>query len=251
MKKLMTIKFWALGLSLIIGTAGCSMSGKKLNDYPTQELDRPYTLPDGIKSYEIWTFTGISGQTGAVGIYPFIWQQSLSDNFTLVWTPLPLGLRYQILRTENHTLGVTGVYLLLGGIGSLDYKFKFSENMGVVLQASYLVFDFPLLYKYESNNYSGGLMIQITDKWSLTPTYTRSKVTVRARFFEWFVSALTLNTINLDTTTDFFTNTYTLRNLISLGRQWDLGLDIGAVTLDGYTSKAALSGSFKFVHYWD
>lgn len=38
-------------------------------------------------------------------LYPLIWEQGIADDWTLVWSPFPLDLRYQIHRSEEQVVG--------------------------------------------------------------------------------------------------------------------------------------------------
>ena len=40
-------------------------------------------------------------------IYPLIWEQSINDNLDLIWSPFPLDLRWQFLRSKRWTGGLT------------------------------------------------------------------------------------------------------------------------------------------------
>ncbi len=119
-------KFVSLLFILILVLAvGCT-SSPNLESYPERQIDRPYTLPDGVATWK----TSVSAQQiddgrgeVTVSAYPLIWEQALSDKWTLEYSPIPLSARYQISKTENNIWGLR----FGSGLG-------YSSFSGVILQ---------------------------------------------------------------------------------------------------------------------
>lgn len=96
---------------LLFLVPACS-SRPELGNYPQREIDRPYTLPDGVTSWSTvasgyYAKDADSSSFGAPIPVPLIWDQSLSDSLDLLWAPIPMGLRYQFLQNEDWRLGGT------------------------------------------------------------------------------------------------------------------------------------------------
>ncbi len=130
---------------------GCT-SSPNLESYPERQIDRPYTLPEGVASWK----TSVSARQiddgrgeVVVSAYPLIWEQALSDKWTLEYSPIPLSARYQISKTENNIWG-----LRFGtGLG-------YSSLYGVILQ--------PQLGLYHR--------ARLTDSWAWESTVNYSRV---------------------------------------------------------------------------
>lgn len=126
-------------------------SSPNLDSYPERQIDRPYTLPDDVATWT--TFVSASqvddgeGQVGA-SVYPFFWEQALSDKWTLEYSPLPLAVRYQIANTERNLWGLR----FGSGIG-------YSSFSGVMLQ--------PQVGVYHRYKMGGSYA------WETTVAYTR------------------------------------------------------------------------------
>jgi len=86
---------------------------KELEKYPVRHIDRPYTLPERLMSWKT-LFTGTTDRTDSKGYspqyqyLPFNWEQGLTDNLTLIWTPLPYQVRWQVYRTPESFFGLYG-----------------------------------------------------------------------------------------------------------------------------------------------
>src|SRR4051812_43675078 len=109
---------------LVATLAGCA-SGPELEKYPRSLIDRPYTLPHGA---DAWLMPGVllvsrdadgtNHFIPPIGI-PLGWKQSLSDDWQLSWSPLPLALSHQISHDDSGYLGagfgVGGYYSSIHG----------------------------------------------------------------------------------------------------------------------------------------
>ena len=178
MKKIIII---SLSLLVLI-TVGCT-SSPNLESYPERHVDRPYTLPDDVATWRTTVnvnrvddgsdYTGLS-------VYPLLWEQALNDKWTLEYSPLPLGVRYQIAKTNWNIWGVragTGIgYSSLSGTIfqpqiSLYHRYK---------MASSYAWESTVLYstvfrsnrdrdQWENTILSTGPMFQLSDNKVLLP----------------------------------------------------------------------------------
>src|SRR5436309_3246080 len=90
-------------VSALTVLSGCA-SGPALEKYPRREMDRPYTLPTGVASWHIPTIFGhIQDDTSSSTILPIpvplIWETALTDDWNLIFFPLPFGFSHQISNT--------------------------------------------------------------------------------------------------------------------------------------------------------
>lgn len=134
-------------ISIVISFSifGCA-AREKLNTYPRRHIDRPFTLPKGINSWNtIISYTHYEDQDNDsesnLFPYPFIWNQPITDNLSLTWSPLPFTLQYQLINTEKYTAGISGgvsgltyssldgwsVYTSISGY----YKLKFNDSTAI------------------------------------------------------------------------------------------------------------------------
>lgn len=190
-----------IALLLIVVLAfffGCA-AREKLDTYPQRHIDRPFTLPKGINSWEtIIYYEQYEDQENHdennFFPYPLIWRQPITDNLNLVWSPLPLSLEYQLINTEKHTAGVSGAFGLgyastkvtstssdssteesstedwyLDVVASGYYKYKFSDSVaiesGLVLKDG---FGYDEKELWEVDFYSGPLF-QVRDNLAIAP----------------------------------------------------------------------------------
>jgi|GEM_PF-2516621 len=111
----------------LVTLAACAAS-PKLADYPRREIDRPLTLPKGLASWSIlgqfsqekYRYPDGTSDTDrrTVGPIPLKWQTSLSDDWNLVWYPIPVAAIYQIRNDASATTGlILGYGLKLGSGG--------------------------------------------------------------------------------------------------------------------------------------
>ncbi len=123
-----------LFLCLVAFLSGCA-SGPELEKYSRSAVDRPYTLPKGVATWQIPVIAGyykddFSSVTIPPIPVPLIWQSSLSDTWTLNWKPIPLSLSHQFSQTEDQVIGTTF------GLDGLGY----SDTNGMVFMPSIEVY---------------------------------------------------------------------------------------------------------------
>lgn len=162
----------------------CAPTGN-LDLYPRRQIDRPFTLPEGIAAWQpSWysdnlTYGNRAKTTSAFN--PAVWTQSLSNDLNLVWFPLPLLLRYQIDRTEWDVYGFSIGFTTLGyssidkwtiGCGVSGYqRHNFNDWLALV---STLSFESVVRTKSKTSDSWGAdlavdPMLQMSDAISLLP----------------------------------------------------------------------------------
>lgn len=119
--------FCVVSISILVACA----TPQRLENYPLSEIDRPYTLPEDVNSWGTY-LTGVFDRsnlksTHGFAIFPFNWEQGLSDRLTLVWSPLPLQVRYQAYRDSVSFLGI--YFNLLGPTYARGYDFNWSPTL--------------------------------------------------------------------------------------------------------------------------
>ena len=169
---------------LLAFTIGCASTGN-LNRYPLRRIDRPYTLPKGVASWEpTWDSNTLKhgdnlSKVSSTNILS--WTQSVSDNLNIMWFPLPLALSYQLRNTDANTLGITfGIsnfgysddeHLTLGLITAGYQKYKFAESLALVNEVSFS----PVIRTEGNRSYSWevqtrtGILIQMGDNFAILP----------------------------------------------------------------------------------
>lgn len=95
-------------------------------------MDRPYALPLDLAFWRPLTVWGLSNQTGTaratdVGVFPLAFELGVSETLTLIFTPLPLQLRWQPLRWDG---GWAGLYFnVLGPLYTRLVDFNWSPKL--------------------------------------------------------------------------------------------------------------------------
>jgi hypothetical protein len=99
-------------LKLAVYAAFCLQAcaaGTELSSYPRRQIDRPYTLPSGVDAWEVNLGGRVAREnvrsTGELQLQPLSWHVPLSDDWMLDLTPLPSGIAYQFVRTDDQLLG--------------------------------------------------------------------------------------------------------------------------------------------------
>jgi hypothetical protein len=169
---------------IAIFSSACVATGN-LDLYPRRQIDRPYTIPQGLATWEPqWHSDSIKSENDSENSSNFsalVWTQSLSDDLNIVWYPLPLFLRYQIKKTDHNVYGVsTGVSTLsyksdnkwTVGIGIYGYQ-RHSLNDWLALVTT-LSFEHVVRTKPDSGNSWGadlsvGPLFQVSDDIAILP----------------------------------------------------------------------------------
>jgi hypothetical protein len=222
-----------------------------LNEYPRAVIDRPFTLPDGVDSWHL----GVSGSygrddfssTGAVGV-PLGWTISLSDDWNLNLSPLPLGISHQFLRTDDQWLGAS----LNLGLGGGSKGLLVAPSLGVAhrirvartLAWSTAVYGRGSRWTDQSAwgwsaTIAGGPLWQVTEKFSLQPLVGVSV----AR------STLLLSGLPLDSTSRIIVP-LGLGATFSAARQWDVDAALAYDGIGYENGYRAFSATVRVVQFW-
>lgn len=174
-----------VSLLLSFSVFGCA-ARQKLDTYPQRHIDRPYTLPKGINYWKTtiyyghWKDNEYDGKDYFVP-NPFYWNQPITDNLNLIWSPLPFALQYQFVNTQKHTFGTSAGISELGYASdgdwsfdlfiSGDYKYKLSDSTAIINK---LTFEESFGFDdYESwgVDFQCGPLFQIRDNLAVTPFF--------------------------------------------------------------------------------
>jgi len=111
----MQIQFRVFIFLLLLSLGACT-AAPKLEDYPLREIDRPFTLPEGLATWstlglyqyeEVDDSFGKTSNETIIPALPLFWRQSLSDDWNLVWAPIPLAAMFQIRNDKKAVTGLT------------------------------------------------------------------------------------------------------------------------------------------------
>ncbi|MCM2281059.1 MAG: autotransporter outer membrane beta-barrel domain-containing protein [Bdellovibrionaceae bacterium] len=155
---------------------------EQLLPFPVRYIDRPFTLPAGL--HELSLLGGVaSAESLGHGIQAlpylteFEYRQPLTNDLTLVWNPLPLGVLYQPKRTETTVTGVSWSvgWQHLGNVGAKPQFISYLRtNMNKASALEMRLNLFMLLpFDKASSLWSGafriGPVFQQSDRLALSP----------------------------------------------------------------------------------
>lgn len=242
-----------MGLCLVflIFITGCASRGTQLEKYPMEHIDRPYTLPKGVYTWEIATLSYLpikSSQSNSSLVHPLIWRSALSDNVSLLFTPLPLGFSYQIWRNDTHRLGATAVYLFYSSSANLSYQYRIGENWAIRTSLDYFKRS-DLFWDDEVKGTSAilGLLYQAGSRLSLEPWVSKSRIT---EFQNRYIFSNYGTNVEV-TQYPYESITYGLSALYAIGRQWDVTMNLSQNYIAKYDHKSSLQLGLRLIHYWD
>ncbi len=155
--------------------------------YPLRYIDRPFTIPKGM--YDLFvslTAANSESTRKEMQLLGYLtelrFRQPITNDFNLLWQPLPLGVHYQPKRSETT---VSGVGWNLGWMfqGNLGYKPEFSSYLRHTLDTKRAIemdlhYYFFLPFKAAPSIWSGsiwsgtfriGPVFQQTDKLAFSP----------------------------------------------------------------------------------
>lgn len=162
---------------------GCAAT-VNLDMYPRRQIDRPYTLPKGLATWEpYWYSESLQSSSGSAKSNNFnalVWSVAPSSNLNIVCYPLPFILRYQIDRTDRNVYGASlGFYTLaysiedrwtIGTAISEYQRHKFNDWLALVTTIS-----FENLYRQRNRGDAWGAelavgpLFQVSDDIALRP----------------------------------------------------------------------------------
>ena len=237
------MKFVYLILLMMFFQIGCASKNKLEEKYPMAEISRPYTLLYGLKS---WNTVLIPVENSAV-VNPLIWETPLSDSFTLMWVPLPLGFKWQWLNDDTHRFGVSALYLLLGITTNLDYRYKAADSWVIDINHNYLDFD-TLLFRVKLSTLSAGPVFQITDRFAVKPYLSTFNGSLSAGFLTQAIVDSIFGDVSSNMTTKFNGTGSGLDLLYAFNYQWNMKMGVAVLNTNNVGSHA--SGSFTLTHIW-
>lgn len=247
------------GLWVVALVLSACASRPELTKYPRTQIERPYTLPQGVSTWKTITpFGFFSDRTGDAFLppipVPLFWQQSLSDNWTLNWTPLPLSVSHQLHYSKDSVWGVT----FGSGLG-------WANSYGFVLAPSLTLYqrqrlgekvawetepDLSAQYHTKGSPWdwslglSTGPRFQLTDTLSLSP---KVGIAVERGYHN------TLSLADVSITPEITTQTtfpLSLHGSWSFHRQWDLNAGYTFYRLGYSNDYSAHVGVLSLIHYW-
>lgn len=250
--KLLLVSFVAAILA-----SGCA-SGPELEKFSRSEIDRPYTLPEGVTSWStVAFFQSAKDKEGSSSVFPvpipLLWQTSLSDNWNLIWAPIPLAVSHQLSYSKDEVVGAT-FGIIPGYASGLGFRISpvlegyYRHRLGTRLaleatpsvSASYYTEQGPWRW------YTGlkvGPLFQVTDTLAF-----RTKVSFNATYGE-----ASLNSVSSSLLPELSTR-FTVPLSASVNwnfhRQWDAGLSYTYSQLGHINDYVSHSGFLSLVHYW-
>ena len=240
-----------LCLIFLIFITGCASRGTQLDKYPMEHIDRPYTLPKGVHTWEIATLSYIpikSSQSNSSLVHPLIWRSALSDNVSLLFTPLPLGLSYQILHNDTHRLGTTVVYLFYSSSASISYQYRLGNNWAIRTGFDYFNrSDLDGNDEEKGTSVILGLLYQAGSRLSLEPWVSKARI---IEFQNRYIFSNYGTDVEV-TRYPYESITYGLSALYTIGRQWDVTMNLSQNYIVEYDRKSSLHLSLRLIHYWD
>ena len=246
-------------LFLLAMTLGCA-SGPQLDAYPRREIDRPYTLPNGVATWHIPTAFGhvrdnTSSKTLSPIPDPLLWESSISDTWNFVWSPFPLGFTHQISnegRIRNGLSVLTSLsYSDSAGFRAqpdlaYSFRYKFSSDLALEVKPSFRP-DIPFRSGEHFLWFGGvaaGPLFQITETFALKPVISLDVVHGQSN-----ISSVNQEDANVVVKTTTFVGVG-FSNVWSVSRQWDIrsSYEYGGIGAgNGYRAHIAV---IDLVYFW-
>lgn len=250
--------FWTrLCCVLAVGALFACAAAPQLDNYPRREMDRPYSLPKGVAAWNIPSvFAHVRSSSGNVTVppipIPLVWEQSLGENWDLLWTPLPLGARYQFFKTDEHRLGATGV--LGAGFGStsgftvfprigLDYRYIAGHNIAIDGEL-----DFIYAYDFDDTDSDWTSELGLYLVWQLHPLHSL-RPGVRAGVVTGYALVNIDDELSISKRSQFVV-TPAFSYQYSFHRQWDFSLAYVYSSIGFVDDFQAHVVTVNFRHLW-
>ena len=162
-----------LGLIWILFLQGCA--SEALKDYPTREMDRPFTIPkQGLDtSFSVGHLTANDSSATTLSISSI--ELGLTDRLSLLFRPFPTGLKFTIFSDDTFRLGVSAHYEIVWMGASVDFQTKFSSWNALRLTGAYDYWNI-LVVKSDTAKMSAFWIFQPGDVFAIGPQFTYSRL---------------------------------------------------------------------------
>ncbi len=247
--------------TLVLALAACA-PGARLADYPSRVIDRPYTLPKGVAAWSSPTVGGVGFSHGEVnGVvpvpYPLLWQIALSDDWNIIFAPVPLAAMWQITNGDYLRMGT----LIVAGLGyspqrgfelepSIELSLRLKAGRDVALD---LTIDGNLQIAAEVPNLDAGSagatlgpLVQLRDDLHLRPRLSL-RYEGGARYTDLFAGEIGDIPRRENVTVGLG-----LEGGLVLSRQWDLtfGVEVRRTEPTADRAETKLIGAVNVIYYW-
>ena len=244
-------------LTLLAVFSFFSCAGRpNLVNYPSREIDRPAIVPEGLSKWYIFSSLvkskdDVSSDRNTIDVSPLSFESSLSENWSLLWSPLPFGVKYQFFNTEQNRLAFltflgfsygTGSGLKLFPNFALYYRLKLTSDFGFDIEP---FFD-PLISYKDGQKYrwtagfSAGPLFQLSDSVSIKPVF----------LYNVFRGQPAIESFYSDDDQTQYRTGLGLRATVNLNRQWTFEPSykyLGLSSPNGYRSDEV---NLNFIHIW-
>lgn len=250
--------------------AGCAAS-PKLAEYPRREIDRPLTLPKNLATWSILgeysqekyrdPFTGqVYTDRYTIGPVPLKWQTSLSDDWNLIWYPIPVAVVHQLRNDDAATTGIilgyglrisSAGYSTAGIAARYFHRQKLSREFALEFTPSLMPW-FPIGDRSEWDLQAG---VGFGPFWQVGETVSLSAGAraVLRRDSQTVIGGGPFGSNGLDIQTRYAWRTVFPVYLgmgWSFSRQWDLVANANYQKIGEADDYSRLDVDFEFRHYW-
>jgi len=99
-------------------------------EYPRREIDRPYLIPGHLSELRVGLgVTFSTGSSPSPGLVPTLeFESGHSENFAWLFSPIPIGFKFQVLHNDHHRLGLRAHYQGFAYGTALNYRFRFANQ---------------------------------------------------------------------------------------------------------------------------
>jgi hypothetical protein len=253
----------ALGICVL--AFGCA-SGPELAKYPEPEIDRPYTLPVGVATWHIPALVGevVGPSGGRSTLYPvpvpLEWESSLSDEWNLIYLPIPLGVSHQFYFDRSSRIGAT----LFGGFSynstegfraaptlTASYRQALSKDVALEVGPSFTP-DIPFKSGqnfYWSASFAAGPVFQTDKRFAVKPAVSLDAY--HGRYAKGGMTETTYSTVDGSTVIDTTVAMGLGASAVwSFDRQWDFRPSYNYTGIGARDGAHAHIGVVEFVHFW-
>lgn len=251
-------------LSTVLGSVilliGCA-AAPELQKYPRTQMQRPYTLPKQVATWTTAVPVGsIQDSTGSFFIPPIPnmlnWATSLTDDWQLNFTPLPLSISHQFSYSPEQVWGATfgsgfGYASTIGLVIAPGLHFYQRTKLGknVALETSP---SFEAQYTTGTQLFTwtvglnAGPLFQLNDTFALSP---KVGLYVDNGYDDAAVTSLSYIAISPARTTAVLMP-LSLNAAWSFHRQWDLNASYTFHRIGHTASYTSHYGLLRLVHFW-